>query len=137
MPREKLKIVVTGYIGLFPAGGVTWDYIQYPLGFRELGHDVLYLEDTRQWPVYQQGADGITCEPAVRFVADAMERFDFGENWAYRDELSGECFGRTEAQVRRFCAEADLFVNVSCSVPLREEYMGIPVRVVVDSDPMF
>ena len=39
-PNRNLKIVVTGFIGLLPTGGVTWDYIQYPLGFRELGCDV-------------------------------------------------------------------------------------------------
>ena len=31
MPR--LRIVVGGYLGLLPAGGVAWDYVQYPLGF--------------------------------------------------------------------------------------------------------
>jgi hypothetical protein len=35
------------------------------------------------------------------------------------------------------CRTADIFVNVSCSTVLREEYRRIPVRIVVDSDPMF
>lgn len=29
----RLRIVVGGYIGLLPAGGITWDYVQYPVGF--------------------------------------------------------------------------------------------------------
>ena len=33
---NKLRIVVGGYIGLYPTGGATWDYIQYPLGLRIL-----------------------------------------------------------------------------------------------------
>jgi hypothetical protein len=41
-----MRIVVTGLIGQYAFGGVTWDYIQYALGFRSLGHDVWYLEDT-------------------------------------------------------------------------------------------
>jgi len=52
----RLRIVVGGYLGLAPAGGLAWDYLHYPLGFAALGHDVFYVEDTRLWPVYQ--ADG-------------------------------------------------------------------------------
>ena len=70
--RKRRKIVVTGYIGLLPSGGVTWDYIQYPLGFRELGHDVLYLEDTLQWPVYQDSSGECNCASSVKYLAAAM-----------------------------------------------------------------
>ena len=45
-----LKVIVTGLIGQYPLGGVTWDYLQYVLGLQQLGHDVYYFEDTGQWP---------------------------------------------------------------------------------------
>ena len=45
-----MRIVVTGLLGQYAFGGVTWDYIQYLLGFRALGHDVWYLEDSGAWP---------------------------------------------------------------------------------------
>ena len=32
-----MRIVVTGLLGQYAFGGVTWDYIQYLLGFRGLG----------------------------------------------------------------------------------------------------
>ncbi len=137
MTKSKLRVVVTGYIGLLPAGGVTWDYIQYPLGFRELGCDVLYLEDTRQWPIYQVSSGEITCAPNVEYLASAMRRFGMEHRWAYRDEVSGNVFGMPEAAVREFCASADLLVNISCSTPLREEYAAIPIRALIDTDPMF
>jgi len=135
--RKRRKIVVTGYIGLLPAGGVTWDYIQYPLGLRELGHEVLYLEDTLQWPVYQDSSGECRSASSVKYLAAAMGRFGMEGNWAYRDVVSGECFGMTEDAVRRFCAAADVLINVSCSTPLREEYAAIPIRVLLDTDPMF
>src|SRR5262249_24204085 len=47
---SRLNIIVAGLIGQYPIGGVTWDYIQYVLGLRDLGHDVTYLEDSDQWP---------------------------------------------------------------------------------------
>src|SRR5215469_15601083 len=102
--QNRRKIVVTGYIGLLPAGGVTWDYIQYPLGFRELGCDVLYLEDTQQWPIYQYTSGDVSCEPNVDYLSSAMRRFDMQDRWAYRDEVTGQFFGMPEDAVRRFCA---------------------------------
>ena len=137
MKTRGLKVVVTGYVGLTPAGGVTWDYMQYPLGFQELGCDVLYLEDTQQWPVYQDNSGEITCAPNVEYLSSAMRRFGMQGRWAYRDEVTGRFFGRSQEDVGRFCAAADVLVNLSCSTPMREEYAAIPVRALVDTDPMF
>src|SRR5260221_12584667 len=106
MSYRNLRVVVTGYIGLLPAGGVTWDYLQYPLGLRELGCDVLYLEDTRQWPIYQASSGAVTCRPNVDYLHAAMRRFDMAEQWAYRDEVTGENFGRAAVDVGAFCPSA-------------------------------
>ena len=38
-----LRIIVTGLIGQYPLGGVTWDYFQYVFGLHRLGHDVYYI----------------------------------------------------------------------------------------------
>ncbi len=134
---HRLRIVVGGYLGLLPAGGVTWDYVQYPVGFAALGHDVYYVEDTRLWPVYQTGSDGADCSANVDHLARVMAAFGLGDRWAYRDEASGNCFGLTEAQVNEVCRTADVLVNVSCATFLRDEYRRIPVRALIDSDPMF
>jgi len=69
-----MRIVVTGLIGQYAFGGVTWDYIQYALGFRSLGHDVWYLEDTGTWaydPVKMEpSAD---CSRNTAYLARVME----------------------------------------------------------------
>jgi len=132
----KLRIIVGGYLGLLPAGGVTWDYVQYPAGFAALGHDVYYVEDTRLWPQYTTG-DPADCTPQVRHLARVMTQFGLEGRWAYRDEASGRCLGLSEARVQEICATADLLVNVSCSTYLRDEYARIPARVLIDTDPMF
>jgi hypothetical protein len=133
--QRKPRIIVTGFVGLFPYGGVAWDYLQYVVGLRALGWDAIYLEDTGVWPVYQHG--DLDCSQTVGHVAATMERFGLAERWAYRDELSGGCFGLSETALRDFCRTADAFLNVSCSARLREEYAAIPVRALVDTDPMF
>ena len=43
-------MIVTGVVGLYPLGGVAWDYVQYVAGLARLGFDVFYLEDTRLNP---------------------------------------------------------------------------------------
>jgi hypothetical protein len=42
-----------------------------------------------------------------------------------------------ESAVREFCRTADILLNVSCSATLRDEYRAIPVRALLDTDPMF
>jgi hypothetical protein len=133
----KGRIVVTGFVGLFPygAGGVAWDYVQYLLGFLQLGWDAIYVEDTRSWPIFQHGE--VNCSENVAYLRATMEHFGVGDRWAYRDEASGQCFGLSESAVLEFCRIADIFLNLSCSTALRDEYAAIPVRALVDTDPMF
>lgn len=135
---SKLRIIVGGFLGLLPAGGITWDYVQYPVGFAALGHDVFYIEDTRLWSIYQtEDSDWADCSASIAHLARVMESFGMAERWAYRDEASGKCFGLSEERVQEICRTADLFVNISCSTFLRDEYKRIPARAVIDSDPMF
>lgn len=132
--RSKPRVVVTGFLGLLPFGGVVWDYVQYVLGFAALGCDVIYLEDTDDWPLNQ---DVIDSTLNVAHVASVMEHFGFAGRWAYRDAMTGECFGLSLPALLEFCRTADVFINVSCSATLRDEYAAIPVRALVDTDPMF
>ncbi|GAA4744229.1 glycosyltransferase [Flavisolibacter ginsenosidimutans] len=135
---NKLRIVVTGFIGLYPTGGVTWDYIQYPLGLKLLGHDVYYIEDTLQFPKYQkEGRQWNDATDSIEYLATVMNDFGLNDRWAYRDVATGNCYGLSINKVLEICRTADVFINVSASAFLREEYLSIPKRVLIDSDPMF
>jgi hypothetical protein len=135
---EKLRIIVGGYIGLYPTGGATWDYIQYPIGLQNLGHDVYYIEDTMQYPVFQkEGSDWDDASACINYLKDAMEAFGLKDKWAYRDVATGNSFGMTEEKILELCRSADIFINISCSTYLRPEYLKIPKRILIDSDPMF
>ena len=95
---KKKKIIVSGFIVLFPTGGATWDYIQYPLGLKMLGHDVYYIEDTMLYPVYQSaGESWDDCSFGVQYLKKAMEDMEMPDRWAYRDVASGKLFGMSEA----------------------------------------
>ena len=135
---EKLRIIIGGFIGLYPTGGVTWDYIQYPLGLKMMGHEVYYIEDTVQFPKYQQhGKKWDDASDSVTYLKQTMEHFGMGENWAYRDVASGNCYGLSLSRVHKLCKTADVFINISASTFMRNEYLAIPKRVLIDSDPMF
>ena len=135
---KKLRIIVGGFLGILPAGGVTWDYIQYPLGLLLMGHDVFYIEDTRLYPIYQKaGSQWDDCTECVTHLSTVMNHFGMAERWAYRDEASGKTYGLAENRILEICKTADIFINISCSTVMREEYAEIPARVLIDSDPMF
>lgn len=135
---EKLRCIVGGFLGLLPAGGVTWDYIQYPLGLSLLGHDVYYIEDTRLYPVFQRsGSNWGDATSSIEYLSSVMIYFGLQDRWAYRDEVTGSYFGMNEKEVKTICKTADVFINISCSTFMRDEYLNIPKRVLIDSDPMF
>ena len=40
-PFRRPRVVVSGFVGLFPFGGVIWDYVQYVAGLAKLGDEQL------------------------------------------------------------------------------------------------
>ena len=133
-----MRIIVTGLVGQYAFGGVAWDYLQYVAGFRQLGHEVFYLEDTETWP-YDPVHSTISadCSYNVQYLETVMKRLGLGSQWIYRNAADGTYHGVSEAAAQQFCARADLFVNVSGCGWLRPEYLAIPKKVFIDSDPMF
>lgn len=130
-----VRVVVTGLIATYPVGGVTWDYLQYVHGLVALGHDVTYLEDTGQW-VYSPRLQTFTeaCEENLAYLAATLRGGRVP--WAFRDPR-GAVHGLAHADLVRACREADLFLNVSGSGWLRDEYRGHGVHAYVDTDPCY
>lgn len=137
--QTPLRIVVTGYAASYPFGGVFWDYLQYVLGFQQLGHDVLYLEDTGRWcydPVKQDFVEDGSHN--ARHLERQLKQLNRGleDKWFYRD-ASGATYGRAAQDVTDFCRSADLFLNISASCWMRDEYFEADCTAFIDSDPMY
>lgn len=134
-----LRIVTTGLAATYPLGGVFWDYLQYPLGFQRLGHEVLYLEDTGRW-CYDAEAQTFVEGGAsnARYLEREIARLEpsLAGRWFFRDG-TGATFGQPWEDVRRFVREADLFLHISASCWMREEYWTSGVVAFIDSDPMY
>jgi hypothetical protein len=133
-----VRIVVTGLLGQFAFGGVTWDYIQYLLGFRALGHDVWYLEDTGSWP-YDPIQQTLTedCVYNVNYLSGMMAEFGFEDRWIYRNGADGKFHGAGEKAGRDLIKHGDLLVNVSSAGWLTDYELGVKHQMFIDGDPMF
>jgi hypothetical protein len=133
-----LKILFAGIIARYPFGGVTWCSLMYMLGLRALGHEVFYVEDTGEC-VYDPVLNTRSVDPSygTTYIHNALAPYGFGDRWSFVN-YDGSYHGQSAETVRRFCDEADLFINLSGgSWFWREEYAKIPRRAFVDSDPAF
>src|SRR5947209_3062175 len=80
------RIIVSGMVGLFPIGGVAWDYLQYVIGFARMGCDVYYHEDTWGWPYHPlEKTATADASYSARFLADFFECYapELRERWHY------------------------------------------------------
>ena len=133
-----MKILFSSIVGRYPFGGVGWCSLMYLVGLRALGHEVCYIEDTGEC-VYDPEQNTLSPDPAygTRHIHETFEPFGFGDRWCYVN-YDGTYHGLSRDAIRAYCADADLFVNLSGGTWFwRDEYVRIPKRVFIDSDPVF
>lgn len=137
---ERLRILVLGYIVRGPLGGLAWHHLQYVVGLADLGHDVYFLEDSDDYPSCYDPERFVTdTDPSygLRFASRVFSNFGLGERWAYHDAHRARWFGPSAGRMRDVCASADVVLNLSGVNPLRPWVRQVPVRVLVDTDPVF
>lgn len=131
------RVIVTGMIATFPVGGVAWDYAQYLVGLERLGFDVWYLEDTA-WQSFDPGTGryGDDWLYGTEFLARSLAALSptLAERWHVRS-ASGATFGLDPAAFERVLRSADALINVSGGTVLREDYLEVPCKVMIDTDP--
>lgn len=135
---SKLRIIVSGLIGQYPLGGVSWDYIQYAAGLMLLGHDVYYIEDTGQHPFNpQEGGVSRGCDFNISYLREVMSRFGMEDRWAYHFPWKSQWYGLADNKRKAVIESADMLINVSGVLAYPERYRHIPCLVYIDSDPVF
>ncbi len=137
MPKR--TIIVSGLAATYPLGGVAWDYIQYLHGFYRLGHDVYYLEDTGGWaydPFNVTFVDDLTYHTA--YLGDFLKKLEPGlEKRFCVVGPDDRHWGMSAEALADVVKRAEVFINVSTTCQLREAYAKIPVKVLIDSDPLY
>jgi hypothetical protein len=121
-----------------PLGGIAWQAMQYVLGLERLGHEVWYVEDGGANPYDPQlNSVVMDCTYNVAYVRRMMERSDLGGRWAYWDAINDVYHGLAREQVMALYREADALINLCGATKLRVEHMACPVRILVDTDPVY
>jgi len=134
-----VTIIVAGTIGRSGLGGQAWATLQYLLGLRALGHEVVYLEDCGKssW-VYVWEKEDWTHEleyPAA-YVRACLEPFGLGNRWIYRDNYRS--LGMALEEFLELCSRTDLLIMRA--VPFwnwRKEYASPRRRSFIDVAPGF
>src|ERR1051325_3613394 len=105
MRRERLRIVVLGYVVRGPLGGLVWHHLQYVMGLRNLGHDVYFVEDSGDspWCCYDPVRHFTDSDPrfGLTFAADAFRLAGVPDRWAYHDAPRCEWHGPPADRILR------------------------------------
>jgi hypothetical protein len=136
----RLRIIVLGYIIRGPIGGLVWHHLQYFLGLRDLGHDVYFIEDSDDYPAcYDPSRDTVGVDPSygLAIAAELFLAYGLEQRWAYFDAHRHTWLGPCAGDAESLCRSADLVLNLSGMNPIRPWLVDIPVRCLVDTDPVF
>ena len=128
------------YLVRFPLGGMAWHYLQYAMGLKKLGHDVLVIEDSEGYPCCYDPSRHVTdTDPTygLAFADKVLERVGLGGQWAYHNAHASKWHGACAGDAVEFCESADLLINISGANPIRPWLKPIPHRVLIDTDPVF
>jgi hypothetical protein len=134
------RVVVAGWVTGLPTASFFWHAVAFAVGFQDAGHEVWFLEDSGDDP-WCYDPEKMELDPSARygsrFLAEEMAGIGMAERWVFRHGPSGRHDGMSEEQTRDVLASADVFVNVSLTTPMRAEYLQVPHRLGIDTDPVF
>jgi len=124
------RIAIAGTIAAKPRNaGHAWQFLQYLLGFRRLGYDVLFVDSVA-------GLDPDAASVGARWVGDVMRTHGLGEAWTV-DLGDGRHAGRSRATTREHLRDSDLLLNVMGFLTDEELLADAQRRVFLDTDPGF
>lgn len=120
-----MRIFVSGMVAGEPGqGGAAWAVLQYVLGLRRLGHDVVLVEPVEE------------IEPASLAYFEAVAA-SFGLDEVALLAADGQSAPLPRERLVELAREADLLLNVSGMLAYSELLEPIPVRAYLDLDPFF
>lgn len=134
------SIVIAGSLAQKPRqGGHTWQFLQYLLGFRRLGWQVLFLD--RLEPGMCVGESGQPCEVDqsvnLRYFLDIMERFGLSDSFSLDYNRGEQVWGMSRAGVCARLKGSAFLLNVMGFLTDEQLLACAPRRVFLDTDPGF
>jgi hypothetical protein len=132
------KVVLLHFVAQMPMAGIAWQALHYLVGLEKLGFEAWYVENHGANP-YDPRANSVMmdCAYNVDYLKRAMERFGLAGRWAYWDAINDVYHGLSRERVFALLKESDALVNLCGATRLREEHMACPVRIMIDTDPVY
>lgn len=139
MKRAGGRIIVAGGVAQrYRRAGHAWVFLQYLLGLRQLGWDVLFLDGLGQGTCTDASAR--PCEPEdsvqLSWLARCLDRFGLGDSWAVLCE-DGRCLGRSRPSVVEHARGCEFLLNFMGYCTDEEILAAAERRVFFDLDPGF
>jgi len=136
--KNRGKIVVLHFAAQMPLAGVAYQALHYLMGIEQLGYESWYIEDSGANP-YDPRVNSVVmgCDYNVTYLKQIMEHYGFGGRWAYWDAIQNVCHGLSCDRIRSLYAEAAAVINLCGATRLREEHLACPVRIMIDTDPVY
>lgn len=137
-PTSKPKVVVLGMMSKMPVAGVIWQTVHYLVGLRRLGLEPFYVEAHARTPsIFMSAAASDGSAAAADFIGRVMQRFDFGDRWAYQAlHADSRVYGLSDERLRHLYREADLILNLHGGTKPLPEHAASGRLVYLETDPV-
>jgi len=136
---KKPLAIVAGALARRPGiGGHTWALLQYPLGFKALGWDVLFVDQLEPAAAVDRDHRPAPLEASssVRYFLDVMERFGLREQCALLTPDGGS-IGVSRRDVIARARDSAFVLNIMGYLRDPDVLGAAPRRVFLDIDPGF
>ncbi len=140
-PRQSgnapLRIMFSGMIASDPYhGGATWAVLQYVVGLKKLGHEVMFVEPMKASAQRPPNVP-LPASENVAYFREVTRQFGIERTSALLIEGGKDTVGVAYDDILRFAKGADVLINVSGMLTDRALLEAIPRRVYLDLDPAF
>jgi hypothetical protein len=138
--RTTKRIVVGGSLAQKPGyGGHSWVFLQYLLGFRRLGWDVLFVDRLQPGMCHDRAGSPCSLSESVNlpYFSTVMEGFGLRDACALLDDEGRSIVGLPRDEVLERMRTSVLLLNVMGYITDEELLSSAPRRVFLDIDPGF
>ena len=134
------RIVVAGSVAQRPGrGGHTWVFLQYLLGFRQLGYDVLFLDRLEPEMCVDEAGERCSVDQSVNlsYLLNVLRTFGLERNFAVLYDDGKRVIGMSRAKLIEVVKNSALLLNVMGFLDDDEILGQAQRRALLDIDPGF
>ena len=131
------RIIAGSYMVRYPLGGMMSWSLQWLVGLRRLGHEVIFVEKSNYAgscysPMTRESGDD--CSHGLRAVTELFMRHGLEDGWCFVD-YAGNHHGMSRQEIAECFRTADMFLDLGTHGAWMEEASSSGLRVLVDGEP--